>query len=334
TFGRNQDLLGNTVRGSPVVANPNLSFLQAGGSLGGPLVHDKLFFFVNGEIVRSDNPGSDFVGSSNGSSGFGISRVDAQIMDSIRRRMISAYNYDPGPYQGYLQHTYNDKFIAKLDWNINAGNTMSFRWDYLKAKQDLPPHPFVLSYNNTGRGPNATSLPFANSGYAINNHLNSFALELNSRARGLANRLFASYNRFRDFRQPFSPDFPTIEIGDSGVTYTTVGHEPFSIHNILDQDVWQLTDNLSVFKGKHAFTVGANFESFSFFNSFNIFRDGFFPAASTFSSLSDFFNATESATPVDFRGMIGTGPYKGEDIHVGQLGFYHQDEYPASDRLN
>src|SRR6266550_1387297 len=54
TFGRNQDLLGNTVRGSPVVANPNLSFIQAGGSLGGPLVHDKLFFFVNGEIVRSD----------------------------------------------------------------------------------------------------------------------------------------------------------------------------------------------------------------------------------------------------------------------------------------
>src|SRR5439155_688835 len=139
--------------GQPVVANPNLSFIQAGGSLGGPLVHDKLFFFVNGEIVRSDNPGSDFVASSNGSSGFGISRVDAAIMDSIRRRMMSAYNYDPGPYQGYLHHTDNDKFIAKLDWNVNASNTLSFRWDYLKAKRDLPPHPFVLSFNNTGRGP-------------------------------------------------------------------------------------------------------------------------------------------------------------------------------------
>src|SRR5438874_7256160 len=276
TFGRNADLLGNTVRGQPVVANPNLSFIQAGASLGGPLVHDKLFFFVNGEIERSDNPGSDFVASSNGSSGFGISRVDATIMDSIRRRMISVYNYDPGPYQGYLHHTDNDKFIAKLDWNVNASNTLSFRWDYLKAKRDLPPHPFVLSFNNTGRGPDASSLPFYNAGYAINNHLNSFALELNSRARGFANRLFASYNRFRDFRQPFSPDFPTIEIGETGVTYTTVGHEPFSIHNILDQDVWQFTDNLTLFRGKHAITLGANFESFSFFNSFNIFRDGLF----------------------------------------------------------
>src|SRR5213080_574413 len=339
TFGRNQDLLGNTVRGQPVVANPNLSFIQAGGSLGGPLVHDKLFFFVNGEIVRSDNPGSDFVASSNGSSGFGISRVDAAVMDSIRRRMISAYNYDPGPYQGYLHHTDNDKFIAKLDWNVNASNTLSFRWDYLKAKRDLPPHPFVLSFNNTGRGPNESSLPFYKSGYAINNHLHSFALELNSRTRGLANRFFASYNRFRDFRQPFSEDFPTIEIGEAGVTYTTVGHEPFSIHNILDQDVWQFTDNFTLFRGKHAITLGANFESFSFFNSFNIFRDGvfFLPAGvasgTTFGSLAQFFQQADSGN-IPFRSFIGTGPYKGEDISVGQLGFYLQDEYPASDRLS
>src|SRR5205823_4398962 len=342
TFGRNQDLLGNTVRGSPVVANPNLSFLQAGGSLGGPLVHDKLFFFVNGEIVRSDNPGSDFVAASSGSSGFGISRVDAAIMDSIRRRMMSAYNYDPGPYQGYLHHTDNDKFIAKLDWNVNASNTLSFRWDYLKAKRDLPPHPFVLSFNNTGRGPNQTSLPFANSGYAINNHLHSFALELNSRSRSFANRLFASYNRFRDVRQPFSEDFPTIEIGQNGVTYTTVGHEPFSIHNILDQDVWQFTNNFSLFQGKHVFTLGANFETFSFFNSFNIFRDGvfFLPAGvasgTTFDSLAQFFQATDPTNPnqIKFRSFIGTGAYKGEDISVGQVGIYAQDEYPVSERFN
>src|SRR5439155_1766549 len=130
---------------------------------------------------RTHKPGSDFAASRGGSSGFGISRVDALIMDSIRNRLIQVYNYDPGPYEGYTYHTDNDKFIAKLDWNINAGNTMSFRWDYLKAKQDLPPHPFVLSFNNTGRGPDKTSLPFPNAGYAINNSLHSFGLDLNSR---------------------------------------------------------------------------------------------------------------------------------------------------------
>ena len=357
TFGRNDALLGNTVRGSQVTANPDFGFFQGGASVSGPLVRDKLFFFANAEIERSHQPGSDFVACTTACTGtlpLGVSRVTAQAMDSIRTLMQNVYGYDTGPYEGYLHHTDNDKLIAKLDWNPNPSNTLSIRWDYLNAKRDLPPHPFVLSYNNTGRGPNATSLPFANSGYAINNHLNSFALELNSRSRGFANRFFASYNRFRDFRQPFSTPFPTIEIGDTGVTYTTVGHEPFSIHNILDQDVWQLTDNFSWFRGKHVVTVGANFESFSFFNSFNIFRYGVFFLAppdsfghfggSTFSSLDQFFLRTnpgpnyqgKDSTFIDFRGFpySALGPYKGEDISVGQLGFYLQDEYPVTDRLN
>jgi hypothetical protein len=342
TFGRNEALLGNTVRGEEVVANPDLTFIQSGFSLSGPLIRDKLFFFVNAELERTDDPGTNF-GAGSGTPGFGVSRVQAAIMDSIRQRMIDVYQYDPGPFQGYIHETNNDKVIAKLDWNINQSNNLSLRYNYLDAKRDLPPHPFVLSFNNTGRGPNESSLPFRNSGYAINNGLHSFALEVNSRNTGFANRFFASYNRFRDFRQPFSENFPTIEIGEGGVTYTTVGHEPFSINNILDQDVLQLTNNFTLFQGRHSLTLGANFESFSFFNSFNIFRNGVFflpasiPIGSTFSSLQEFFDATADPTSPgfkDFRAMIGTGLFKGENIDVGQLGFYAQDEFLASDRLN
>jgi hypothetical protein len=342
SFGRNEDLEGNKVRGADVVANPDLSFIQSGASFSGPLIRDKLFFFVNGELERTDDPGTSFVASRNGQTGFGIARVDATIMDSIRNRMIQEYNYDPGVYDGYINQTDNNKVLAKLDWNINPSNNLTFRYNYLDAKRDLPPHPFVLSFNNTGRGPNQSSLPFRNSGYAINNRLHSFALELNSRSSGFANRFFASYNRFRDFRDPFSEDFPTIEIGQAGVTYTTLGHEPFSINNILDQDVWQFTNNFSLFRGRHTFTLGANFEDFKFFNSFNIFRDGLFqlPAGvatgSTFSSLDDFFQATDPNNPnrIDFRSFIGSGPFKGEDIDVGQLAFYAQDEFLLSERFN
>ncbi|MGH7538259.1 MAG: carboxypeptidase regulatory-like domain-containing protein [Gemmatimonadales bacterium] len=340
-FLRNESLLGNDVRGSPVVANPNLSFIQSGVAVSGPLMRDKLFFFFNVEVERTDDPGTNFA-ARRGAPGFGISRVDAVIMDSIRNRMIQEYNYDPGAYEGYIHETDNNKLLLKLNWNINENNNLSLRYNYLDAKRDLPPHPFVLSFANTGRGPNESSLPFYNSGYRINNDLNSFALEVNSRSSGFANRFFASYNRFRDFRQPYSEDFPTIEIGEGGVTYTTVGHEPFSINNILDQDVWQLTNNFSLFRGRHVFTIGANFESFSFFNSFNIFRHGLFflpgsiPIGSTFSSLNEFFTATDPANPnqKDFRAMIGSGLFKGEKISVGQLGLYAQDEFPVSERLN
>jgi outer membrane receptor protein involved in Fe transport len=343
TFGRNEALLGNTVRGEEVVANPDLTFIQSGFSLSGPLVRDKLFFFVNAELERTDDPGADFVAGT-GAPGFGVSRVEASVMDAIRQRMIDEYDYDPGAFQGYINETNNDKVIAKLDWNINQSNNLSLRYNYLDAKRDLPPHPFVLSFNNTGRGPNQSSLPFRNSGYAINNRLHSFALELNSRSTGFANRFFASYNRFRDFREPFSTPFPTIEIGEGGVTYTTVGHEPFSIHNILDQDVWQFTNNFTWFQGRHSLTLGANFETFGFFNSFNIFRNGvfFLPyqltflGATTFPSLQEFFDATDPNNPdqLDFNSYVGTGPFKGENIDLGQLGVYAQDEFLVSDRFN
>ena len=341
SFVRNDALQGNEVSGSKVVANPSLKFLQSGLSVSGPIIRNKAFFFINGELERTDDPGTNFVASRNGATGFGISRVSAATMDQIRQRLIQVYDYDPGVYDGYINKTDNDKLLAKIDWNLSPNNTLAFRYNYLDASRDLPPHPFVLSFANTGRGPNASSLPFRNAGYAISNRLHSFALEVNSRTSSYANRAFASYNRFRDHRRPFSKPFPTIEIGEGGVTYTTAGHEPFSIHNILDQDVWQFTDNLSVFRGRHVFTVGANFDSFSFFNSFNIFRNGvfFLPPSTgigtTFSSLSEFFQLTDPANPnkIDFNKLIGTGPYKGEDISVGQASLYAQDELLVTNRF-
>jgi hypothetical protein len=344
TFFRNEDLVGNEVSGQKVVANPDLSFNQSGLTFSGPLVRNKLFFFVNGELERRDDPGTNFVANRDGSVGFGESRVSAETMDEISQLMRDVYGYETGPYEGYVHETNNDKLLVKLDWNVNDRNDLTLRWNYLDAVRDLPPHPFVLSANNSGRGPNESSLPFQNAGYAINNELNSFALELNSRGNTFSNRFFASYNRFRDFRQPFSDPFPTIEIAEGGVTYTTIGHEPFSIHNILDQDVLQLTNNFTYFSGKHVFTAGVNFEYFSFFNSFNIFRNGvfFLPAfirgvGTTFGSLQEFLDATDPSDTdnfYDFRTLVGSGPFKGEDISVGQLAFYAQDELLVNNRLS
>src|SRR5688572_12000856 len=231
TFFRNDAMIGNEVGGQQVVANPSLRYNQSGASVSGPLMRDRLFFFINAEVERTQDPGSNFIANRGaGAPGFGVSRVTTTQMDAIRARLLT-YGYDTGPYEGYINETNNDKLLAKLDWNVSQASTFTLRYNYLDAHRDLPPHPFVLSFANTGRGPNSSSLPFRNAGYQINNQLHSFAGELNSRTNRLANRFFLSYNRFRDFRKPFSADFPTIEIGEAGVTYTTAGHEPFSIHN-------------------------------------------------------------------------------------------------------
>src|SRR4030065_283795 len=277
SFIRNESFVGNKVSGQDVIANPDLIFYQSGFSVGGPVIQNELFFFLNAELERREDPGSNFAARRGTSSGLGISRVDAAVMDAIRTRMKEVYGYDTGPYENYTHFTQNEKMLLILDWNINENNNLIFR-----------------------------------------------------------------YNRFRDNRDPFSEPFPTIEIVENGITYTTIGEEPFSAHNILDQDVWQATNNFSYFLDKHVLTVGATFEYFSFFNSFNIFRNGvfFLPdfldfiGGARFSSLADFYSRTHPALPdtdrINFRGMIGSGPDKGENIEVGQLAFYAQDEFLVS----
>ncbi|RTZ73016.1 MAG: TonB-dependent receptor, partial [Candidatus Neomarinimicrobiota bacterium] len=295
SYARNESFVGNKVGDAEVVADPSLEFSQSGISVSGPIIPNKLFFFINMENEHRNDPGTNYYADKS-------SRVEGSVMQQISNRMKDVYNYDTGPWEDYTHNTDNVKFLAKLDWNISDQHNLTLRYNKLDASRDLPPHGFVLSYNNTGRGPNASSLPFKNSGYQINNILDSYALELNSMfSSKIANRFFVSKNVFRDYRVPFSVDFPTVEIGEAGATYTTVGHEPFSIHNILDQDVLQVTNNLTYYMGQHAITAGFNYESFKFFNSFNIFRHGvFFLDASwamflggtTFSTIDAFMAAT------------------------------------------
>lgn len=333
SYVRNDGLQGNTVRGVDI---PSLDATknQTGFSIGGPLIRDELFLFVSGEIERRDDPGTNFV-ASDGTPGFGESRVDATTMQAIRDRLMSAYGYDPGPWQGYSLASDNDKLLVKLNWNAGGNHNLTARYNYLSASRDLPPHPFALSFLDTGRGPNQTSLPFQNSGYTINNQLHSVGIELNSRGDNWSNRAFASLNHSRDFRDARSDPFPTLEIGEGGLTYTTIGHEPFSIENNLDTDTWQFTNNFTYFSGAHSITAGANLEIYDFFNSFNIFRHGLFGlpfAETTFFSLDDFFLATDPTNPdqIDLNGMIGSGSFKGEAFKFGQFGIYLQDEYVAS----
>jgi len=340
TFFRNESMQGDKI-GDIELNVPDLSYNQYGFTVSGPIIKNKLFFFINGEIERRTDPGTNFTADNGGDLTSAESRVTVEQMDIIRDRMIEVYDYDPGPYQGFDHKTENEKILVKLDWNVNDNNNLVFRYNYLDARQEKPPHPFALSYNNTGRGPNQSSLPFKNSGYEMNNQLSSFALELNSSYQDFSNRFFVSYNRFRDFRDPFSKAFPTIEIGEAGVTYTTVGHEPFSIHNILDQDVLQITNNFSYYFGNHVLTAGATFEYFDFFNSFNIFRHGLFgfnswPGGTTFNSIADFLAATDPSAPQDFDSNItpDTVPFKGELIEVGQLSLYVQDEFLVSDKFS
>ncbi|MBC7923521.1 MAG: TonB-dependent receptor [Ferruginibacter sp.] len=336
-YFRNEQLIGNRV-GNVRITNPDLKFNQTGFALGGPLVKNKLFFFTNAEITRRDDPGQTFRPAQNAEEAQaalngqapGVSRVLDTDLRNVQQRLISAYGYDPGVYQDFIYQTYSDKFLVKLDWNIHRNHRFSIRYNYLKSWRQQGPHPIAIAPSS--RVPGVNTLQFSNSGYTINNNLHSLVAELNSTfSERVSNKLQLGYSAFRDFRDlPASTRFPMVDITKNGTTYTSVGTEQFSAENRLDQNIFQLTDNLSYFVNQHILTGGFTYERFGFVNDFNLQRFGypFFGGL----DVGDFFDRTNPASPnfVDLNAIAAAGmarPVKSVAVKVGQLGLYVQDEW-------
>jgi len=332
-FTRNEALTGGKIRGEDVV-KPDLKQNQYGFSVGGPIIKDKLFFFANFEKDERDDLGSNGWIPNTGSGAINESRVLESDLMAVQAG-LAAIGYDTGAYEGFTFGSESTKGIFKLDWNINSNNRLAVIYNFLNASKEKPAHPTAI----TARGPNFNTLQFQNSGYEINNNLNSVQLELNSTLSDeVTNKLQVGYTHFDDFRNPLSAPAPSINITKGGTNYIIAGHEPFSVHNRLDQKVFQLTNNMNIFKGNHTYTVGFSFEKFQFDNSFNLTNYGFdlfgnvaienFDAnnyTQTFADARATFNANnqvEDGVP---------GAWSLAETNVGQLSFYLQDEWSATD---
>jgi hypothetical protein len=325
------------------VTNLDLSQRQFGFRLGGPIIKNKVFFFVNAELDRREDPGSTFK-ANRGTTGNDISAVSADSLTQLSDWLQRNYGYETGPFEGYNFKTQSDKILAKLDFNLSQNHKLSVRYNYLKSFREVP---VSNSGSAGGRQPSANALPFKNASYIQNNNLSSYVVELNSTfGSRVANNFIAGYNRFRDFRESGGGVFPLVDILSSptGVTRTSFGYEPFTANNVLDQDVFQVTDNVSLFMGAHTVTFGANFEYFKFSNGFTPRFYGDF----RFASFNDFYNSTPAGTATPVGESTGLGrPTRYEltysavpgvavplaELEVGQAGLYLQDEIQVRENL-
>ncbi len=333
SFFRTQALIGYKVKESQLVKT-DFSGNQTGVSFGGPIIKNKLFYFVGAEIERITQPASQWRASRSGlpADNISVSNVSVTDLDLVANILKTKYNYDPGAYENYDHKTTNDKFNVKFDWNINDKHHLVFSYKYLKSSRDVLPNPAI---SNTGRGPNSLTLPFENNSYIINNNINSFVAELSSRFNSkYANNFQVSYTSFRDFRDSKSKPFGSIDILNNNRNYISFGLERFSTNNQLDQDVLQITNNFNIYLNKHNLTIGVNYEQFDFRNSFNLF---YFPGY-TFNSVADFVARTTVGNPnyVDFNADAANSlkaPYKNDFTKFAQASAYVQDEINVSNRL-
>ncbi|GAB3197993.1 hypothetical protein ABID22_000682 [Pontibacter aydingkolensis] len=332
-FGRNEDLVGLKV-GDTEMPKQNFTLSQRGARIGGPILKDKLFFFVNYEEERMSAPGANFIATRPGLTGSNVSSADAEKLDALSKFLKDKFNYETGPYEAYNMDTYNDKVNAKLDWNINKNHTFSFKYNYLKSWKDIPAS--NSGAPSGGRQPSINALPFKSSFYIINNNLNSYIAELNSRfGDKFANNMILGYTAFRDFRESSGGIFPLVDIENgNGVGFTTFGYEPFSANNKLNSDVFQFSDNFSIFAGKHVLTLGTSNEAYKFTNGFAPNFYGRYRYASLQDFYDDVNNGTAKAKEYQLQySALPNGEFPFAEIKAMQLGLYAQDEWTVTNNL-
>ena len=319
-FVRNESMAGKTPTDDEDEERerlPDFSAKTYGFRLGGPVIKNKLFFFVNAEIQRDETPVTNNFNSYLGTA------TTAQL-NTLRDRFIS-FGYDPGSFdQQVSDELRSDRFLAKIDWNINENHQLMLRHSINNIE--------VFDRSGTSN----TTINFSNNGEFTINETSSTALELKSTfGNDFSNSFLVSFTDVVEDRDPINNGrLPavTIEDGDNNIN---IGPDPFSTGNILEQQTITITNNFNWYKGKHLFTIGTHNEFYKFKNLFLGQNFGDY----TYANIDAFLTG---AAPIGFTRSysIATPNVLGDDIESGaavfnafQLGFYIQDEYQANDRL-
>ncbi len=334
-FFRNSNMIGGKVRDTEVNRG-DVNNSQFGFAIGGPIIKDKVFFFANLEIEKRTDLGSYFLPAATGVSGSNVSRVLESDMTFVSNILKSKFGYETGAIKNFKHNADNSKGLVRLDFNLHKDHKLSASYNFLDAFKDKPAHPSAIG----PRGPSLQTLQFQNSGYRINNKIHSGIIELKSVfGSKFANKFQAGYTAFRDSRDPFSSPFPVLNVLKDGSRYIIAGHEPFSINNVLNQNVLQLQNNFNIYLNNHTLTVGASFEKFSFENSFNLTGYGFdvfggyeLRQLDSITSTKAYKDNVANAKST-FENNNNKNSWALAEMNIGQISGYIQDEITVSDKL-
>ncbi|MBR3725359.1 MAG: carboxypeptidase regulatory-like domain-containing protein [Bacteroidales bacterium] len=281
---------------------PNSQFLNnvVGLTLSGPIIKDKLFFFVNAEYTMDNVPGSTRRARASESDKWGgsttFNRPTEERMNEIASFLKEKYGYDPGPYQGYSLSTPDYKVLARLDWNINKNNLFNIRFSHTHTYGSNQPSSsmspiggtnttvningtdYTFNRNSQGRQ-SEYSLYFKSARYYQEQNFTSLAAELNSRildGKG-TNTLRATWSYQNEPRSFDGNLFPTVDILEpytdkNGETqyafYTTFGIDPFTYMNTRRVSTLNFTDEITYTTGIHNFIAGVQYETNRVVNGF------------------------------------------------------------------
>lgn len=319
-----------------------------GARVGGPIIKDKLFFFVSAEFERVTQPGPPRIASTPGNPYIdgknGVARPSATTMDALSKYLNEKWNYNPGAYQGYSVKSPGFKILGRVDWNISRNHKFNVRYNLTKSKT-----PIGASTSTSGLADNKgatnnrqamTAIPFQNSQYFQEQNYSSFSAELNSRFFNgtLTNLLRVTYSNQNEPRSTEGGLFPFVDLVVDKQVYSSFGTELFSFGNLREVKTFNITDELTYSVNKHLLSFGIQYEHNNTKNGFQRFGTGYYQF--NFNTEDDLANAINTNTLFD-------NPYQYAITHswnsdysqaypefkFNQVSVYLQDEISFSDNF-
>ena len=270
TYQFNEKMRGNKIDGTSLGDRDKDAKHIYGGTFGGPIIKNKLFFFANVEYelvpttlvnwsasTPQNAPNADNY----------ISMTSAADMQRVSDFAKSKYGYNTGSYTNFPADMTNWKVLGRIDWNINDSHKLAIRYNYTMNK----------TWNQTNGNSSDTgyrlngmnrfsqySMAFANACYSMDNKVSSISADLNSRfGSKMFNQLLFTYTNISDKRGTDSSIFPFIDIMagystdvDGTITqtlqpYMSLGYELFTYNNAVENKIFNVVDNFTYYVGDH-----------------------------------------------------------------------------------
>jgi hypothetical protein len=331
SYFHNEKMRGNTIDGIDLGDRVSNSKTTVGLTLGGPIVKDKLFYFVNAEYVTTPGPITEYKLSDDGvgDDASKVSRVTAADMEQFATA-LKAYGYDAGGYDLTNGDQTNTKVLARLDWNINNNHNLMLRYNWTGNKQWSTPNArSTVGAKAASERISKNSYVFLNNCYTINDNAWSAVAELNSRLSGkMSNKFSASVSDVSNLRGSESDWFPHIDIRKDGDAFMSAGYELFTNGTGNYVRTYNMSDHIRWTLAHSTITAGLSYQYQKGATNYRMYGTSYY----RYNSLEDFVN---QAAPAAF-GMTYT--YDGVDdpasrTSFGQTAAFLQAESHITDKF-
>ena len=335
-YHRNENMRGNQVAGVEVSgARDRDRNTTYGFTLGGPIIQNKLFFFVNAEYSQTPSVAVRWRATEPGQEANAdkyLSYCTVEDLERVKTHVAEKYGYDTGSYTDFPADENNLKLLARIDWNITDAHRLAVRYNYTNNNRWSAPNASSMDGGTRSAFARTSlySMAFANSMYSQDNLVHTVSLDLNSRlSDNLSNQFLATFSKLDDIRGTNSKEFPFIDIHDgTGTTtqYMALGYELFTWNNAVHNTVANVKDDLVYYLDNHKITMGVSYEYQMADNAYMRNGTGYY----RYKSVDDFINGEAPEV------VCLTYGYDGEKnpaarVQFHKAGLYAQDEWNVSE---